>query len=236
MSPERNNGRKKTVDVNVRIRSKPVVLTPDLANGLIDTASFIALAARCPCRDERHCQHYPVTIGCLYLGTGARGIVARGNAVEIGREEARAHLRRSREPGLVHMVLWTSAELRALGGDAKRALELCACCPCCCLNRRTGDGAQAYVDGIIGMGIARAGDGCNACGACEGVCPMNALTITDDGPAINADRCKGCGRCVRACPQDVLQVYPLERVPSFSDEWQMIPASAFMDEIARTIK
>ncbi len=237
MSPQnRHRPIRKTVSADVRIRSTPVVLTPDIARELIEKASFISLAPRCPCRDERKCANYPVTFGCLYLGEGARGIVARGNAVEIDRQEAAGHLRRAVETGLVPMILWTSAELRELGADASRALELCSCCPCCCISRRTGDGMKAYVDGITGLGIARAEGDCTACGECERACPLGAITIIDDGPQVNPDRCKGCGRCARVCKQGVLQVYPLEMVPSFSDDWQMIPARDFVDEILKTIK
>jgi len=236
MSP-RNKSRpvRKTIEAGVRIRSTPVVLTPDVAQALIDGAAYISLAPRCPCREERHCPGYPADIGCLYLGEGARGIVAGGNAVEIGRQEAVEHLGRARELGLVPMVLWTSAELRSLGADAARALELCSCCPCCCITRRTGDGMKAYVDGITGLGIARAGEGCVACGECERACPLGAITILEDGPAVNADRCKGCGRCARVCEQGILQVFPLEMVPTFSGDWQMIPASDFVYEILKTI-
>lgn len=234
--PYKHDSISKTIDANVRIRSAPVMVTPEAARELINTAAFIALGYRCPCREERHCADYPASFGCLYIGAGARGIVARGNAVEISRGEAADHLRRAIEMCLVPMVLWTSAELRALGADADRALELCSCCPCCCIRRRTGDGMKAYVDGIMGMGIARAEGDCNACGECERACPLDAITIMEDRPAVNADRCKGCGRCARACKQGVLQVHPLEMVPSFADGWRMIPARDLVDEILKTIK
>lgn len=213
-----------------------MVLTPDIARELIEEAAYISLAPLCPCRNERKCANYPATHGCLYLGEGARGIVARGNAAEIDRHEAAGHLRRAAESGLVPMILWTSAELRELGADASRALELCSCCPCCCISRRTGDGMKAYVDGITGLGISRAEGDCTACGECERACPLGAITILEDGPAVNSDRCKGCGRCARVCRQGVLQVYPLEMVPSFSGGWQMIPARDFVYEILKTIK
>ncbi|OPY26932.1 MAG: ferredoxin [Methanocella sp. PtaU1.Bin125] len=236
MSDDVKNAVRKSVEVNARVRSKPIVLTPDLARELIGNAAYVALSYRCPCRHDRQCQHFPAGFGCLFLGEGARGIVAKGNAREIDRQQALEHAGAAEELGLVHMVLWTSAELRSLGGDAKKALELCACCTCCCLDRRTGGGMKAYIDGIAGLGVARAEGECDACGGCERACPMRALTITDDGPAVNPDRCKGCGLCARACRQGVLQVYPLEMVPSFADGWQMIPARAFMDEIFRTIQ
>ena len=143
---------------SARIRSTPIVLTPDLARELIDSAAYIALAHRCPCREEHKCQDYPVDFGCLYLGEGARDIVAKGNAREIDRRQAMEHLRHAGDLGLVHMVLWM---------NNLRALKLCSCCPCCCISRRTGDGMKAYIDGITGMGIARAEGECNACGECE---------------------------------------------------------------------
>src|SRR5208337_1728047 len=115
---------RKTIDIGVRVRSTPVVLSTDLSKELIEGASYIALAHKCPCREERECKDHPVSFGCLYLGEGARGIVAKDIAREITKKVAIAHVRRASEMGLVHMVLWTSDELRGLGADASRALEL----------------------------------------------------------------------------------------------------------------
>jgi len=234
-SPDRARERRRTIRADVRIRSTPVVLTADLARRLIEGAAFVSLARRCPCREERGCAAYPVDVGCLYLGGGARGTVAKGIAVEIDKREAIDHVRRARERGLVSMVLWTSAELRSLGPGAKKALELCSCCPCCCLSRRTGDGSKAYIDGIAGLGISRVAGECLACGKCERACPFGAITVSDDGPIINADRCKGCGRCEAACEEGVLAVQPLEMVPTYAGGWQMVPADDFVNEILKTI-
>jgi ferredoxin len=217
-----------SLPANPRIRSTPVVLTPDLARELIGSAAYIALALRCPCREEHKCQDYPVGFGCLYLGEDARGIAAGGNARKIDREQAMEHVRRACGRGLVHMV-------RRTGADAKKVLALCSCCPCCCISCKAGDGMPAYIDGIIGLAIARADGDCDACGVCEGACVFKAITIMEDGPEINADRCKGCGLCARACGRGVLDVYRLEAVPYFSEGWDMIPAEAFMDDIMKTI-
>ncbi len=215
--------------VNARTRDTPIVLTTGLARELIDSAACIALACRCPCREEYKCQDYPVDFGCLCLGEGARDIAAAGKARKIDRQQAIEHLRLADVHGLVNMVVWT-------GSDAKNTLKLCSCCPCCCISLKAGDEMKAYIDDITGMGIARAEDGCNACGECEGACFFKAITIMEDGPAVNADRCKGCGRCVKACRRGLLNVYPLEMVPCFSDGWDMIPARAFIDEIMKTIR
>jgi len=227
---------RKTIDVGVRVRSTPVVLTPDMSNDLIAGASYIALTHRCLCREERKCQDHPASFGCLYLGEGARGIVAKGDARAIDKAEAIAHVRLAGEMGLVHMVLWTSAELQGLGADASRALELCSCCHCCCISRRTDDGMKAYVDGITGLGIARLEGDCNACGDCGRACPFHAITILEDGPLINADRCKGCGRCMATCSQGALKVYPLEMVPSYDEGWHMIPSTSYIVEILKTVR
>ena len=42
---------------------------------------------------------------------------------------------------------------------------------------------------------------CNACGACVGVCPYNAITIDEEKEiaVINEVLCKGCGGCVSTC-------------------------------------
>jgi len=231
-----DNDHRKTITIDARIRSTPIVLAPDIACALIGDASYVALASRCQCREERKCASYPAGFGCLYLGEGARDIVAKGNAREIDRARALEHIGRAREMGLVHMILWTSAELRALGTGANHALELCSCCPCCCISRRTGDGMKAYVDSITGLGIARVEDECSACGDCEAVCPFKAITVTDDGPEINADRCKGCGRCVTACGQSALKVYPLEIVSLYEDGWHMVPSMQYLAEILKTVR
>lgn len=41
---------------------------------------------------------------------------------------------------------------------------------------------------------------CISCGACEGECPVNAITEGDGKYEINADECIDCGSCASACP------------------------------------
>ena len=236
MNHTRPAGAKKVIPVGLRIKSRPVVLTTETAEQAVREASFVSLAHQCICRAERKCQNYSPGLGCLYLGEGARGIVAKGNAREITVGEGIDVVRQARELGLIHMILWTSGELRALGGDADHALELCSCCPCCCINRRTGDGMQAYIDGMTGLGIARADEGCTSCGDCERACYFKAIYIGEDGPEIYADRCKGCGKCEIACREGVLKVYPLEQVSIFDNGWEQIPSEEFLGQILKTIK
>lgn len=46
-------------------------------------------------------------------------------------------------------------------------------------------------------------DECIGCGTCEAECPVNAITVDEDGKyVINADICIDCGACAGVCPVD----------------------------------
>jgi ferredoxin len=43
-------------------------------------------------------------------------------------------------------------------------------------------------------------DACVACGACEGTCPVGAISMGDGKFEIDADKCIDCGACEGGCP------------------------------------
>lgn len=43
-------------------------------------------------------------------------------------------------------------------------------------------------------------DECVNCGACEGECPVEAISEKDDVRWIDPDACTSCGSCVSVCP------------------------------------
>ncbi|MDD6467391.1 MAG: 4Fe-4S binding protein [Erysipelotrichaceae bacterium] len=48
-------------------------------------------------------------------------------------------------------------------------------------------------------------DTCIGCGACTGVCPVEAITLREDGKAgCDADTCIDCGACVGTCPVEAI--------------------------------
>lgn len=47
-------------------------------------------------------------------------------------------------------------------------------------------------------------DACINCGACEGECPVEAISEKDGARWIDPDKCQDCGACVGACPTDAI--------------------------------
>lgn len=45
---------------------------------------------------------------------------------------------------------------------------------------------------------------CVGCGACVGMCPVNAISIVDDKASIDPDVCISCGSCMGACPVNAI--------------------------------
>ncbi len=45
---------------------------------------------------------------------------------------------------------------------------------------------------------------CISCGACEGECPVEAISMGAEHYEINADTCIDCGACKGCCPTDAI--------------------------------
>lgn len=52
-----------------------------------------------------------------------------------------------------------------------------------------------------------------ACDRCVAACPAGAVTLSEDGPAVNADACNRCGICQAACPVRAFHVPEADPVP-----------------------
>ncbi|MBN2560242.1 MAG: 4Fe-4S binding protein [Phycisphaerae bacterium] len=47
---------------------------------------------------------------------------------------------------------------------------------------------------------------CTPCGACQAVCPTEAIALGEVAVRVNAELCRGCGACVEACPSGAIRL------------------------------
>ncbi|MBO4759128.1 MAG: 4Fe-4S binding protein [Spirochaetaceae bacterium] len=47
-------------------------------------------------------------------------------------------------------------------------------------------------------------DACVNCGACEGECPVGAISEQNGKREIDPNTCAGCGTCASACPTSAI--------------------------------
>ena len=54
---------------------------------------------------------------------------------------------------------------------------------------------------------------CVACGACEKVCPLEAIKVHKECFAkVAQDRCVGCGKCEKVCPANSITMESRENI------------------------
>ena len=205
-SAEPRRGRVLEVGVELA-RDAQVVVPSALCDYLIDRMDYHVVMNFCICRRSNDCADYPRDYGCLFMGDAARGINPEWGR-PVSRDEAKAHLRKCEETGLIHFLGKAKLDALWLGvGPGEKLLGICSCCPCCCITR-----GLPYFPADIAKILHRAPgvevsitEDCNACGKCATQCFAHAITVDDERASIS-DQCRGCGRCVERCPQSAIRL------------------------------
>lgn len=190
----------RTVPINASLKEQKTVALYDDVTDIIKSKEKIGVM---PCACDRHMQVLNKACGrpnevCLgfdfYADYCIEGL---GVGRWIDQAEALEILKKADDAGLVHQT----------GGDNQATECICSCCPDCCESlraiKRFPKPARLAGSNYQAQHIE---ENCTQCEACIDRCPMDALTMADDGLSLNEDRCIGCGLCTTGCPSDALEL------------------------------
>ena len=143
-------------------------------------------------------------------------MVKHGLAKELTYEEACARVDKAAEHGLMGQAVWVEVEQFLWGirnDQMDQFLEICFCCPCCCIAMRLARNAQPedrvrfHPAGWTAVPDRTKCIGCKQCVNTVNGCPVEAISFGEDGKInINQELCVGCGICKNRCPEDVIKI------------------------------
>jgi len=155
------------------------------------------VVAPCICRREhamveKGCDRPEET--CLIFGTAADYYLRNGLGRLTDLEETLEILDLAEKAGFVLQP-----------SNAKKAVNICLCCGCCCqvlknIKRHPKPASMVSSPFVAAVNL----DTCEGCGDCVDRCQMEALELDDDTVALDVDRCIGCGLCITTCPTESL--------------------------------
>ncbi len=188
-------------------RHGETVVPSKIVEHFVNEANYHFIMDWCICRSASKCDHYPIELGCLFLGEAAMKI-DKNLGKNVTREEALEHVAKCREAGLVHLIGRNKLDTVWLKvGPGEKLLTICNCCDCCCLWRilpHVSKKIAAKINKMPGVSIT-VDESCIGCGTCVDVCFVKAIKIVDGKSVIN-DTCRGCGRCVLVCPENAISL------------------------------
>lgn len=207
----------KVLPLNVKIKDiKKAIMPYKLIDELLDKSSFRLILHECMCRKAMNCKDYPHDFGCMFVGEGARYLMQSefppGYSATI--KEAKAHIRKAGELGLVPLGAYVPPEQTLFGVPHNlhnKFFEFCFCEPCCCVGLKNVGYLSAKARKVtkvlenVGF-IAKALPDCRGCFKCVTVCPVRAINKNGTKVWVNEDVCVGCGLCQTACKFDGIQL------------------------------
>ncbi|MFX0182625.1 MAG: DUF362 domain-containing protein [Candidatus Hodarchaeota archaeon] len=206
------------ININQSIDHGELVVPSKILEHFIEEAQYHWIMDWCICRSSSSCEHYPISLGCLFLGEAAMKIDPRLGR-KVTKEEALEHAKKCREAGLVHLIgrdkidsFWLKV------GPHDKLLTICNCCDCCCLWRIlpfVSSKIASKVTKMPGVNVIVSNEKCIGCGTCTRVCFVKAIDVIDKKASIS-DECRGCGRCVEVCSKNAIEL-TIEGIENFND-------------------
>ena len=204
------------LNVDVPKAGEKVVVPLDMVKESLKNVTFISGMDGCLCRQANDCKDYDHNLGCLFLGEAAKGVVAHGLGREFTYEEACARIDQAAEAGLMAQAVWIEVEQMLWGVPndlMDHFLEICFCCPCCCIAMRLARNAtekerhRFHPSGWTAVPDRTKCFGCGKCAVGHNGCPVEAISFGADGKVIiNQESCVGCGVCKARCKFDAISL------------------------------
>ena len=204
------------LNVDITDKSEKVVVPMDIIKESLKHASYIAGMDTCLCRDANGCDDYPHDVACLFLGEAGKTVVTHELGRQFTYEEACARVDLAAEHGLMGQAVWIEVEQMLWGirnDEMDKMLEICFCCPCCCIAMRLARNAteherhRFHPAGWTAVPDQTKCVGCKQCVSGTNGCPVEAITFNEDGKVcINQETCVGCGICKSKCNLDVIKI------------------------------
>ncbi len=194
----------------------------DRIEALLEGVSMAAVA-HCPCRTSARilgrtdCSHSLEV--CLKYDEMAEFVISRGLGRKVSKDEAYHILERSEKEGLVHMVDNVKGQIK----------HTCNCCGHYCWNVGIIRRRKVPRDALMAVYLVRQTEEeeCLGCGACEDICPVEAVKIVEDKAQVDVDWCIGCGVCAVVCPTEAITLVR---------RWDKSPPEDFATLIGELVK
>jgi Na+-translocating ferredoxin:NAD+ oxidoreductase subunit B len=206
----------RVVPVSKSINTELNIMDYEQVEHIIRSQSKI-IVAPCICRKEHEIMGNgcnKLMEACLIFGSGAYIYESRGIGRTISSDEALDIVKKAVSQGLVPQP-----------SNAKKPINICLCCDCCCQILKNIKNVEAPAKIVHSNFQASVDiDECTGCQACEEICPMDAIEMDDDKivAGVDLDRCIGCGLCVTVCEFDAISLADKKEIEKIEPPAQLV--------------
>lgn len=189
----------RTIPISQAVTPDIVIETHDSVREYVRNYDDKIAVNHCVCEQARQvqadgCNRSQMAERCLIFGDSARFFTSRGIGRFLSNREALEVLDRAEQENLILQPQ-----------NTQNPGFICCCCADCCgalTALRYHEKPGREVQSNYFAGIDR--DACIECEECFEICPMQAISMTEQGVSIDRDRCIGCGICVPNCAGSAL--------------------------------